>query len=187
MPSVNIRKILFWATTALLGLAVLAILFSVQAYRLRREIADIPELTDTLRELGSMALAARDVPVGAVLLYRGEILGRGYNRVMKDTNLAAHAEIVAMNDALKKLGMMHFNSLDREELVMVSSYEPCEMCRGAMVHYGIRNIRFLKDKPFSMWLKTSRRQWLYEWGKRKAEGEEMQDSLFHLHPDYPGK
>jgi tRNA(Arg) A34 adenosine deaminase TadA len=186
MPAVKIRKVLLWSVTIILILGIAFIIFSVQAYRIRKETKETPEVTATIRELGYLALENLDVPIGAVLLYKGEMIGKGYNRVLKDTNLAAHAEIEAMNDAVKRLGIAEFNKLDRNDLVMISSYEPCEMCRGAMVHHGIRKTVFLKDKPFSMWLKTYRRGLLYEFGKRKAKGEGLQDSLFHLHPDYPG-
>jgi tRNA(Arg) A34 adenosine deaminase TadA len=180
-------KIWYWLITFLLLVGMTITILSVQVFRIRKEIEQIPEVTSTIRDLGFLALENLDVPIGAVLMYKGEIIGKGYNRVRIDTNLAAHAEIEAMNDAVKRMGIHQFNRLDRKELVMVSSYEPCEMCRGAMVHYGIRKTVFLKEKPFSMWLKTYRRGLLYELGKRKANGEEMQDSLFLLHPDYPGK
>jgi tRNA(Arg) A34 adenosine deaminase TadA len=181
------NRLLGWLASVILLLGILALVFSVQIYRMRKKIEQIPEITQTIRDLGFLALDNLDVPIGAVLLYKGKIIGKGYNRVFSDTNLAAHAEIEAMNDAVKKLGMEQFNRLERAELVMVSSYEPCEMCRGAMVHYGIRKTVFLKDKPLSMWLKTYRGKLLYEFGKRQAKGEEVQDSLFLLHPDYPEK
>jgi hypothetical protein len=90
----------------------------------------------------------------------------------------------ALNHAVKRVGMDEFNNLDRSQLVMISTLEPCEMCRGAMLHYRVYHTRFMKDKPFGRWLRSHMRSIRYEPGKRKADGEAIQDSLFWLHPEY---
>jgi tRNA(adenine34) deaminase len=78
------------------------------------------------------ARAARDageVPIGAVAVVRGEIVARGQNRVLRDTDPTAHAEMVAMRAAAKVIG--NYRLVDCELFVTL---EPCAMCAGAMVH-----------------------------------------------------
>ena len=140
---------------------------------------------ETIINQASKALKQLDVPVGSVLIYEDKIIGKGFNTVKSDTNLAGHAEINAINDALKKMGWKSFNELDRNELILVSSLEPCEMCKGAILHYNIRNVYFMKDKSPLHWNKKQLKSLRYEWYKRKIPGEERQDSLFNLHPEYP--
>ena len=78
------------------------------------------------------ACAARDageVPIGAVAAVRGEIVARGQNRVLRDTDPTAHAEMVAMRAAAQVFG--NYRLVDCELLVTL---EPCAMCAGAMIH-----------------------------------------------------
>ena len=74
------------------------------------------------------ALENADVPIGAVIVRNGEIIGRGYNRVEKDSDATAHAEIMAIKDALSKQEYKHL--LD---CTMYVTLEPCSMCSGAIV------------------------------------------------------
>lgn len=134
----------------------------------------------------SQALNSLDVPVGSLVIYSGSIIGEGYNTVKSDTNIAGHAEINAINDAVKKVGLAQFNELDRDKLILVSTLEPCEMCKGAIIHYNIKHIYFMKDKSPLHWNKKQLKSLRYEWYKRKIDGEQRQDSLFLLLPEYPG-
>lgn len=132
------------------------------------------------------ALKGMDVPVGSLLVYSGSIIGEGYNTVTSDTNIAGHAEINAINDAVRRIGMTQFKKLERDKLILVSTLEPCEMCKGAIIHYNIKHVYFMKDKSPLHWNKKQLKMLRYEWNKRKIEGEKRQDSLFLLHPEYPG-
>ena len=73
---------------------------------------------------------------------------------------------------------------DRKDLILVSTFEPCMMCRGALIEYNIMRVYFLKGKGPWHWLKNDLKILRYEWMKEDAEGEALQDSLFMLHPLY---
>ena len=75
------------------------------------------------------AAAAGEVPIGAVAVLGGQIVGRGQNRVLRDQDPTAHAEIVAMRAAAAAI--RNYRLLDCELYVTL---EPCAMCAGAMIH-----------------------------------------------------
>ena len=81
------------------------------------------------------ALEAGEVPVGAVVVCQGRIVGRGWNRNIADSDPSAHAEIVALRDAGTALG--NHRLADCELFVTI---EPCAMCTGAMVHARIKRL-----------------------------------------------
>ena len=168
-------------------LTVIFIIFQTQLHRLKSDSPLPLKVSAELRTLALKALESEDVPVAALVLYREEIIGRGYNTVYKDHNVAGHGEINAVNDAAGSMGMEAFMKLDRKELYLISTFEPCEMCKGTLNHYGIRNVGFLKDKSLFQWIKSYGRSVRYEMLKRQTEGEPLQDSLFLLHPRYPGR
>ena len=74
------------------------------------------------------AYALGEVPIGCVIVYNGQIIGRGYNRRTIDKNVLAHAEIVAIKKACKKMGDWRL-----EDCTMYVTLEPCQMCSGAIV------------------------------------------------------
>lgn len=76
-----------------------------------------------------VAMAAGEVPIGAVAVIGGEIVGRGQNRVLRDNDPTAHAEIVALRAAAAAIG--NYRLLECELYVTL---EPCAMCAGAMIH-----------------------------------------------------
>jgi len=149
---------------------------------------DISQLQENeIISQASKALNSLDVPVGSLVVYSGSIIGEGYNTVKSDTNIAGHAEINAINDAVQKIGLNQFNELDRNKLILISTLEPCEMCKGAIIHYNIKHVYFMKDKSPLHWNKKQLKSLRYEWYKRKIDGEQLQDSLFLLHRKDPGK
>ncbi|MGE5479089.1 MAG: tRNA adenosine(34) deaminase TadA [Chloroflexota bacterium] len=83
------------------------------------------------------ALAYDDVPIGAVLVSEGEIIARAYNQVEKKRNGTAHAEIIAIEKALKKTNIKWL--LDATLYVTL---EPCAMCAGAIVLARIPRVVF---------------------------------------------
>jgi len=183
-------KLFYFVSVAgnLFLLALFAFLvFKTQLFRFY-PVEQIPtEIENELINLGKAALLSNDVPVGSVVVYDGEIIGRGFNTVFSDGNIAGHAEINALNDAIKLHGIDVFLELDKSKLTVYSTYEPCEMCKGTLVHYRINNVKFLKDKGFLRWLKNDRAGIIYELHKKQAGDESIQDSLFRLHPAYPGR
>jgi cytosine deaminase len=89
-------------------------------------LAAIEEAEQGLREGG--------IPIGAVLVHRGRILGRGHNRRVQQGSAVLHGEM----DALERAGRQPA-SVYRES-VMYSTLSPCAMCTGAMLLYGIRRV-----------------------------------------------
>ncbi|WP_425539497.1 tRNA adenosine(34) deaminase TadA [Microaceticoccus formicicus] len=73
-----------------------------------------------------------EVPVGAVIVKDGEVIARGYNRVEIDNDATAHAELIAIKEASKKLGVWRLSGC-----TIYVTLEPCAMCAGAMVHSRI--------------------------------------------------
>jgi tRNA(adenine34) deaminase len=98
-----------------------------------------------MREALAEARAAADageVPIGALAVANGEILGRGQNRVLRDVDPTSHAEIVAMREAAKRLG--NYRLLECELYVTL---EPCAMCAGAMIHARLKRLVFGTSDP----------------------------------------
>ncbi len=77
-------------------------------------------------EIARVALPA-DVPVGALLLFEGEVIATGYNRRELDCDPVGHAEILALRSAAQKLGRWRLS-----ETILYVSLEPCPMCAAAI-------------------------------------------------------
>ena len=92
--------------------------------------------------LAAQAAAAGEVPVGAVVVRDGRIVGRGYNRPITSRDPTAHAEIVALREAA---GAEANYRLPGCELYV--TLEPCAMCVGAMVHARIARVVFGATDP----------------------------------------
>lgn len=81
------------------------------------------------------ALKENEMPVGAVIVYKNEIIGYGYNRKEKDKNSLYHAEIIAINEACKKIKDWRLN-----ECEIYVTMEPCLMCMGAIIESRIKKV-----------------------------------------------
>jgi tRNA(adenine34) deaminase len=88
------------------------------------------------------ALEAGEVPVGAVVVCDGRIVGRGWNRNITDSDPTAHAEIVALREAGATVGNHRLASCD-----LFATIEPCSMCAGALVHARIKRLIYGADDP----------------------------------------
>lgn len=93
-------------------------------------------------ELAQQAADRGEVPVGAVVVRNGEIIGQGHNQPIASHDPTAHAEIIAMRDASKNLSNYRLTGCD-----IYVTIEPCTMCVGAMVHARIRQIFFGALEP----------------------------------------
>ena len=91
-------------------------------------------MEEALRE-AQRALALGEVPVGAIVVGDGRIMGRGCNRPLTASDPTAHAEILALREAGKTVG--NYRLLDCDLYVTV---EPCAMCAGAITHARIRRL-----------------------------------------------
>jgi tRNA(adenine34) deaminase len=88
------------------------------------------------------ALEAGEVPVGAVVVYGGEIIGRGWNRNIAGCDPTAHAEIIALREAGAATGNHRL-----AECALFATIEPCPMCAGALVHARIKRLVYGADDP----------------------------------------
>jgi len=86
------------------------------------------------------ALEAGDVPVGAVVVCEGKVVGRGWNRNLADNDPTAHAEIVALREAGANLGNYRLGDCE-----LFATIEPCAMCAGAMVHARLKRLVYGAD------------------------------------------
>jgi tRNA(adenine34) deaminase len=86
------------------------------------------------------ALEAGEVPVGAVVVCGGKIVGRGWNRNIGDCDPTGHAEIVALREAGATVGNHRLSGCD-----LFVTIEPCAMCAGAMVHARVRRLIYGAD------------------------------------------
>ena len=93
-------------------------------------------------KLAAQAAVADEVPVGAVVVKDGIIVGRGFNQPIAGTDPTAHAEIMAMRDAGKTLGNYRLTDCD-----LYVTLEPCVMCSGAIMHARIRRVVFGARDP----------------------------------------
>lgn len=97
---------------------------------------------DEALRLAAEAAVSGEVPVGAVVVRDGEIIGRGYNQPIARADPAAHAEIMALRDAGQRLGNYRLPGCD-----LVVTLEPCVMCAGAIQHARIRHVVFGARDP----------------------------------------
>lgn len=88
------------------------------------------------------ALEAGEVPVGAVVVCDGQVVGRGWNRNLIDFDPTAHAEIVALRDAGRNLGNHRLGVCE-----LFATIEPCAMCAGAAVHARLRRLVYGAADP----------------------------------------
>ena len=88
------------------------------------------------------ALEAGEVPVGAVVVCDGRIIGRGWNRNITDHDPTAHAEIIALREAGKNLANHRLADCE-----LFATIEPCAMCAGALIHARIRRLVYGADDP----------------------------------------
>ncbi|MFZ0798369.1 MAG: tRNA adenosine(34) deaminase TadA [Terriglobales bacterium] len=88
------------------------------------------------------ALEAGEVPVGAVVVCAGRVIGRGWNRNLTDCDPTAHAEIVALREAGQNLGNHRLGDCE-----LFATIEPCAMCAGAAVHARVRRLVYGADDP----------------------------------------
>ena len=95
----------------------------------------------------AMELAARaerlgEVPVGALLVHDGKVIGEGWNRSISDYDPSAHAEIVAIREAGQRMGNYRLPGS-----TLYVTLEPCPMCVGAMIHARIEKLVYAATDP----------------------------------------
>lgn len=92
--------------------------------------------------MAKVAFANNEVPVGAIVVHNGEIIGRGFNQVIEKNSVSAHAEINAINHASQFLQNYRLNNCD-----MYVTLEPCHMCARAIVDARINFLYYGANEP----------------------------------------
>lgn len=92
--------------------------------------------------LARLAEVAGEVPVGAVVICDGRIVGRGWNQVVSTSDPCAHAEILALRAAARELGNYRLSGCE-----LYVTLEPCAMCAGAVMHARIARLIFGARDP----------------------------------------
>jgi tRNA(adenine34) deaminase len=104
-------------------------------------MTDIDFMQAALAE-ARLAGESREVPIGAVVTRDGAIVARGQNRVLRDVDPTAHAEIVALRAAAQAIGNYRLN-----DCTLFVTLEPCAMCAGAMIHARVDRLVFAAADP----------------------------------------
>ena len=99
---------------------------------------------DAALEQAALAHAAGEVPIGAIVAIGGEIVGRGFNQPIRAGDPTAHAEIVALRDAARRVGNYRLTGA-----ALCVTIEPCLMCVGALVHARIELLVYGAAEPKS--------------------------------------
>jgi len=100
------------------------------------------EAMDAALEQARLAAEGGEVPIGAVAVHNGEIIARGQNRVLRDVDPTAHAEMIALRMAAKALNNYRLNGC-----TLYETLEPSAMCAGAMIHARIDKLVFAAADP----------------------------------------
>jgi tRNA(adenine34) deaminase len=98
-------------------------------------------MQEALAEARSAA-AAGEVPIGAVLVHDGQILARSGNRTIRDNDPTAHAEIVALREAARRIGNYRLAGA-----TLYVTIEPCSMCAGAVIQARVPRLVYGADDP----------------------------------------
>ena len=98
-------------------------------------------MIEALKE-AKKAYKRKEVPIGAVIVYKNKIIARGYNLRESKNNSILHAEIIAIKKACKKLKSWRLDECD-----LYVTLEPCPMCSGAIIQSRIKNIFFGAKDP----------------------------------------
>ena len=92
--------------------------------------------------LARQAAQAGEVPVGAVVVKEGAVIGRGHNRPVSGRDPTAHAEVMALRDAAEQCGNYRLTGCD-----LYVTLEPCPMCAGAIMHARIARVVYGAADP----------------------------------------
>jgi tRNA(adenine34) deaminase len=111
-------------------------------------LIDLTYLQAAIAEARAAELAG-EVPIGAVIVHKAEIIARGQNRVVRDHDPTAHAEIVALRHAGRALENYRLVDKDgtAEGCTLYVTLEPCAMCAGAILHARIARLVYAAPDP----------------------------------------
>src|SRR6266404_3773015 len=104
-------------------------------------VSDIQFMQEALAE-AHVSAAAGEVPIGAILVHDGKILARSGNRTIRDNDPTAHAEIIVLREAARRLS--NYRLADTTLYVTI---EPCSMCAGAIIQARVPRLVYGADEP----------------------------------------
>ena len=93
-------------------------------------------------ELARRAESEGEVPVGAIVVYQEQVIGEGWNRPILESDPTAHAEVMALRSAAKKI-----NNYRLPETTLYVTLEPCIMCSGAIIHSRVKRVVYGAQDP----------------------------------------
>lgn len=160
-----IRILIIVAAAVILSL--LLILASLSSSNIRPGISVEQEHYDALLALEKKAVQNGDFPIGALILYRDSIIGRGFNTLKYLNDPLGHAEINAIKSVFQSMSYKEFEKLDRENLILMCSFEPCMMCKGTINYHDIRKIYYLNPKKTRYRLKYLRKDFSFNLKTRR--------------------
>jgi tRNA(adenine34) deaminase len=102
----------------------------------------VEQFMDAALEQARLALAAGEVPIGAVLVIDDEIVARAFNQPISACDPTAHAEVLVLREAARLVGNYRLTAAD-----VYVTLEPCLMCVGALVHARVRTLIFGAAEP----------------------------------------
>jgi tRNA(Arg) A34 adenosine deaminase TadA len=170
---------------------LLGLVLIIAIYLLRSEFFRIFPSTELvtlskreLKNTGIEALKKGDAPIAAIVLYNYSVVGRGHNTIESDTNIVGHAVINALNDAVKNMGLAQFQNSDKSSLIIMTTTEPCQMCKAVLQEYGVFRVEFMKKRSLDYWLNSYWKDIASEFKKRRLNPDDLQDSLYHINSNY---
>ncbi len=92
--------------------------------------------------LAKIAQQQGEIPIGALVVYKGQVIGKGYNRSVAASDPSAHAEVVALRAAARHLGNYRL-----EQTTLYVTLEPCLMCCGALLQARIERLVYGAREP----------------------------------------
>ena len=102
---------------------------------MRKKLTEDEKYMKQAIKLAKKAWKIEEVPIGCVIVHEGKVIGRGYNRRTTDRNPLAHAELIAIKKASKKMGDWRL-----EDCTLYVTLEPCQMCSGAIVQARMKKV-----------------------------------------------
>lgn len=97
---------------------------------------------DIAIEEARLGLSEGGIPIGAALVYRGQVIGRGHNRRIQRGSAVLHGEMDALERAGRQAARVY------RESIMVTTLSPCAMCSGAILLYGIPHVIVGENRTF---------------------------------------
>jgi tRNA(adenine34) deaminase len=123
-----------------------------------RQVSGDEELMRAALGLAREALSRGEVPIGAVVEHEGSIVGEGFNQPIGTNDPTAHAEIVALRDAGRRVGNYRLTGA-----TLYVTIEPCQMCVGAMVHARVARVVYGAREPKAGAIESAMRAHEHPW------------------------